>query len=241
MNSADFAHLYSEFVLSSAEGFTMIADDAGGHLIPSNNHRNKTADAAQTRQNVMENYRTAFAGALSKGMSLMFDEPQGYALKYAHSVTNLANSTSGYIGFSEEIPFVQMVLSGKVNYAGEPLNLAMNMHTSLLKMVEFGEIPYFKLSELKEEVRSLPPVFNENYSINYSYHKNILREVYDFSRQYRLATENAKIIRHERIKKNIYMTEYSNGTMVYVNYGSDEYSAGEITVPPLSYGIGGKS
>lgn len=241
LNSTDFVRLYSEFVISSAQGFVMIADDTGAHLLASNNHRNKTAVLAQTRQKVMESYLTAFESSLSKGMSLMFDDPQGYALKYAHSVTDLANSTSGYIGFSEEVPFVQMVLSGKVNYAGEPLNLVMNMHTSLLKMVEFGEIPYFKLSELKEDLRTLPPVFNENYSINYSYYKSKISDIYDFAEQYRLATENAKIIRHEKIRKNIYVTEYSNGTEIYVNYGSAEYSAGELTLPPQSYGIGGES
>lgn len=241
LNSNKFASYYSAFTGSVTGIFSMIADDTGANLLPSDNHRNTNDEYAVSRQDVMENYFGAFNSALSDNVSLMFDDPRGYALDCAHTVTNLPGSTSGYKGFSEEIPFVQMVLSGKVNYTGEPLNLAMDMQRSLLKMIEYGEIPYFQLSELTDKLHFLPTRFNENYSINLSYYLDKIEDISEFSRPYIDAVKGSRIIRHERIDDNIYLSEYSNGTIVYVNYGSDQYLADEITVLPRNYRIGGKS
>ena len=49
------------------------------------------------------------------------------------------------------------------------------------------------------------------------------------------------MIKHERIEENIYMVEYSNGVKIYINYGSNEYSNGNIKILPENYLIGGES
>ena len=46
-----------------------------------------------------------------------------------------------------------------------------------------------------------------------------------------------RIIGHERLADadEVTMTVYADGTRVYVNYGSDDYAEGGITVPARDY------
>jgi hypothetical protein len=43
------------------------------------------------------------------------------------------------------------------------------------------------------------------------------------------------IIGHERLQKGIYRTTYENGAQVIVNYTSERYSDGTISVPPSDF------
>ena len=46
---------------------------------------------------------------------------------------------------------------------------------------------------------------------------------------------NQLIVGHEMIGANVAVTTYENGSRVYVNYGGEDYAAGQVTVPARSY------
>ena len=44
-----------------------------------------------------------------------------------------------------------------------------------------------------------------------------------------------KITGHERLTDDVAVTSYADGTKVYVNYGTNEYSSGTVSVPARDY------
>ena len=49
-----------------------------------------------------------------------------------------------------------------------------------------------------------------------------------------------QIVNHKQIAHRVTVTEYENGTRVYVNYSNADYAEGEITVPARSYIVAGR-
>jgi len=46
---------------------------------------------------------------------------------------------------------------------------------------------------------------------------------------------NALIMKHECIAPDVYRVQYDNGSVVYVNYGSEDAAADGLTVPAMDY------
>ena len=46
-----------------------------------------------------------------------------------------------------------------------------------------------------------------------------------------------RITGHERLDEEVTLTVYEDGTKVYVNYGSRDYSSGTVTVPARDYRV----
>lgn len=158
-----------------------------------------------------------------------------YALAFADSLSDIPLRSSGKYIFNEEVPFLQMVLSGAVQYSGEALNLSDNYRESLLKCIELGAIPHFELmaAENTELVNSL----EDRYSVNYDMWSEDLKEACEISRECQTAIDGSRIIDHSS-NGSLTCTTYENGVRIYVNYAdsSVETSGGE-TVQPRSYTI----
>lgn len=239
LNSEKFGSLLEKFAKSVKGSVNAISDNSSGWLLPSNNHRSNLTNTKPTdRQAVLEDYKNSYETVKKEGIALSFNGASGYAFPYADTVTKLPNDAVGYRYFDEQIPFVQMVLSGKVNYASGPMNLSVAHDIDLLKMVEFGEIPYYSLSELNDEVKNLAVYFNENYSINYSYHKAEIFENSRFLQEFYDQTKGAVMVFHQKVQDGVYRVVYSNQAAVYINYTEKafEISPGN-TVDGLSYTV----
>lgn len=239
LNSKKFVSFLEHFASSVKDYVGAVSDNSSGWLLPSNNHRSNITKTEPTdRQAVLDDYRDGYDNLKQTGLHLSFSAPSGYVFPYADTVMELPNDTAGYRYFDEQVPFVQMVLSGKVNYTAGPMNLSVAHDIDLLKMTEFGEIPYYSLSELNDKVKGLAVYFNENYSINYSYHKGQIFENNRFLQEFYDKTENAVMIAHKKLQDGVYQVTYSNQVIVYVNYTETVFDIGNgNSVDARSYKI----
>ena len=95
--------------------------------------------------------RAGAAGAFQSGLralrqdfdAVMVDGANMYALPYATDVLGIPLTSSRYTLFTEEVPYLQMVLSGLVYAAGTPVNFEEDPESVLLQCLQYGTYPQF--------------------------------------------------------------------------------------------------
>lgn len=170
----------------------------------------------------------------SLGYTLQVDGGNALVLPYVSSILNMPQTGSGFNITDEEIPFLQLVLHGFVDYAGEPINLAVDPTESILRAAQTASGLYFLL--IWEDPSILKGTeYAHLLSVEWDYWYPKAVELY---RQYNatlgdLAGE--RIESHERIGSDLTITWFANGDGVVVNFGETDAVVGGMVVPPKSY------
>lgn len=181
--------------------------------------------------------RNSTAEILSKQLSsvaankkLMVDRGNLYSVKYADAVVDLP-SESSYENreLCESVPFVQAVYHGFFDYSLSSINGAKGSETMFLRTVEYGGVPYFEWYYADSSTEESKDKYCYTNSINEAqlYYQRMSSSLSDL--------RNARITAHEKVKKNVYMTEYEGSTKVYVNYNKTAVTVSGVTIEPRSF------
>jgi hypothetical protein len=157
-----------------------------------------------------------------KTSSVMMSAPFDYALKYANFAVNvpLESSLLGYYDYS--IPFYQLVVSGLFDYAGPAINYDSehSMKWYLLKSLETGSNLNFIISY--EDTRVLLETdYTMYYNAYYANWKSNIIYMNDVLNNAKI--HNALLVGHKILQDNVYQVEYSNGTVLIINYNNTVY------------------
>lgn len=131
---------------------------------------------------------------------VMTDAGNAYTWQYADHILNVALDSSRFINTSQAIPFVGMVLHGSVEFAGEPLNTAGDIDYEILKMIENGASPYFKLSYRNAEKLKEDMALSQYYSVRYDIWKEDLIKYYNEINEALKDVQTATIENHEFVE-----------------------------------------
>lgn len=171
---------------------------------------------------------------------LLVDGGNGYALPHVSHVYNAPMKCTFYDIEDEDVPFYQILLHGYVSYSTEPMNLSSNPQNLVLKAVETGSslsacLMYAENHALTDT--NLEYVFSGNYET----WMEMLCEAYERVTPVLREVAQATIVGHECLLKDVYKTQYSNGSVVYVNYSGKDVQADGYTIPAKDFvHIGGK-
>lgn len=151
-----------------------------------------------------------------QNLSLLSDQAFAHALPYVDHIINAPLYSNEFNITKQTVPFYQMVVHGFVNYTGPPINLNPSRR-EMLRLIEYGAYPLFTLSfndasELKHSY------YNDLYSVSY---KNWLDTAVDIYHEFSLLYTDIggqKMILHEELMDNVYLTLYKNGVGIIVNY-----------------------
>jgi hypothetical protein len=157
-----------------------------------------------------------------------------YALKYASDIKNIDYRGSNNIIFNESIPFLPLVLNGKVSYSYEPYNLSYDKTLLRLKIAETGADVYFKLSYNDQSIFK-DTQFNNLYSTQYSLYKDDATKLYNELNTKLKDVKNSKIVNHEKLAENVFKTDFENGNSVITNYSVSDYKYKNIVVPKQDF------
>lgn len=196
-------NVLSKFRDYSFSGFSL--NDVGSLLY------SDFSDSGFLRQEAAEIIKSSIS-TLSTGKKTMAVFGNFYMLKNIDSIINLplsakAANSGAYIS----VPFVQLVLHGIVNYAGEPINTRSNPEETLLKHIEYGACPHFSWNYNSRGIEENDLYFYDN-TINYA------AEFYTTSNELLNDLRDARITDHYEVQDGVFCTEYDTGTMIYVNY-----------------------
>jgi len=167
--------------------------------------------------------------------NVMVDTANLYSIGYADDIINVPYKGNDYFICDEEIPLYQMIIHGCVDYSSELLNDENEYHNDelILHLLETGSAPHFQItwnpaSDMKDTA------LNRYYSTTFNTVKTNAAQVYFEVNDVLKNVTNAQIVNHE-IKGDARVITYSNGVVIYVNYGDTEVKINGVTVPAKSY------
>ncbi len=158
-----------------------------------------------------------------------------YLLNVADWLRDIPMSSSGYTFSDESVPFYQMVVHGSIPYSAKPFNHFYDQEKEKLQTIEYGCIPMYKLTY--NDSSTLRKLFND-FTTPYADAKDSILETYqEFSGK--LASLTTKyMVAHERLTDDVVRVEYSDGTLLYINYADAPYTTDTgVTIPAKDYVI----
>ena len=159
--------------------------------------------------------------SISKNSRINMENPNIYAAAFADSITGAPMGSSGCDLFSEDVPFWQIVMSAFSEYSGNILNLGFDK-ADILKLIETGTSPRFGFVAAGSKI-PISTGLSENYSADFGVWKNKAAETYSLISSATAITGGSTIENHRRISDCVYLTEFANGSQIYVNYGNESF------------------
>ena len=163
-----------------------------------------------------------FNNAVDKGLGIMINGGNDYAVRSADFITNIPLHGNKYAIIDAFVPFYQIALHGYVNYAGNPINLAYEKDQLILESAEAGAGLQFSFMNSKSE-RLQETNYTEYYASNFDSWKEKFEEIYNEYNSKMAPVMNSPIVGHEFVGENVTKTTFENGYEVYVNFGYANY------------------
>ena len=189
-----------------------------------------------TREKAMSNIENAFSYLNSKGM-VNADQPSKYLWEYVDRYFNIPVSDSQHLIEEEEIPLLQMVLSGCMELYAPYSNFSFYDQDSVLKMIDFNVYPSFVLSKESSHLLSYTNSANY-YSTEYSLYKDMIKEIYTQVDNSLGKVINADWINRTKLDNGLIVNEYSNGKKIVINYSDSPLTYnGTVSVPAQGFEV----
>lgn len=160
------------------------------------------------------------------GIEMAFNNANAYVLPYASLVTDVPTHSSGYDLFSRDIPFYQAVLHGYVPYTTKALAQTADPEAAYLAAVETGtELSYIGIYE--ESSVLFDTAYDYMYGSNYKLWQEKAAAQYAKYMPLLKKICKATVVAHEQVEGyDAYLTKYSDGTQVVVNYEDEAITVG---------------
>ena len=162
-----------------------------------------------------------------------------YAAFYAGAATDVSITSSMYDIEKRGIPFWQLVFHGSLPYSSEASNLAGDKALYDLKAVEYGCRLHYTLMGSSDEALLGQTMQEKYHSLSYENWIDAISEQYLSCKDFWSRTTGVKMISHEAIADDVYLTRYENGSFSVVNYGDKAYVGKNYTVAPYDYYLKG--
>lgn len=121
------------------------------------------------------------------------------------------------------IPFVELVLHGIADYTFEPINTSTDTDAAFLKCMEYGALPSFEWYYTDTESAELDAIYKYENSLS------VASDLYTRASVMN-STRSSRISSHTVLQDGVYLTEYSNGVKVYVNYNDKPLEVNDIYI-----------
>ena len=157
-----------------------------------------------------------------------------YMLGGTSVLFELPNTSSTHYMTDESIPFYQMVVHGLIGYSGEAINQSGDPQRSLLNAVEYGAGLFYRWM-YADDIEMYDNYYEDMYALNYVSWLDNAIESYNRYNEELGHTAQLVMTNHKRLSEDLSLTEYEDGTQVYVNYSDSEITVDGVTVPANDY------
>jgi hypothetical protein len=173
----------------------------------------------------------ALANAAEKTDSLLLDGAFAYGFPYADAISNVPVYSSQFDVEDETIPFYQLVMSGTAQLYGAPMNDNGNLREALLRCVEYGVSPSFRLMAAKPSALQ-DTDYQHYFSASYTDWKDVILSM---SAELADASLGQRLVNHEKLGDGLYASTFADGSVIYVNYGSKTARVGSVQIPAMDF------
>ncbi len=224
---------YEKFFRSLTESckkndLSMLCLDSFGTKLNSDFDEKKSSNRVQTRIRLESLLKS------NKDIRLSFNGANAYILPYASMISDLPLTNSEYPGESASVPFLQLVVSGCMDYESQALNLMNDIPTQLLYCIASGTSPKFMLAY--DNVAKLKLTnYTNYYAISFGVLKDDVLKYGKYVNKALAATDGTALTSNDRLADGVTVSRFENGAVIYVNTSDQNYSAGGVTVKAKSY------
>lgn len=173
------------------------------------------------------------------GKKLMTASANAYSFAYSSDIINVPLSHNEYAIVDANIPLYQMILHGCISYSTDLLNFddSEDMTKTVLQMIETGTSPHYVFT-MENSSRMKNTGMNRYYATTYETWKGEAEEIYNRVNEVLQNVSAAEIVNHE-ISGDLRKVTYSNGVVIYINYGDEAQTMDGVAVPAMSYEMEG--
>ena len=165
-----------------------------------------------------------------------------YSAVRSDLVVSMDITGNGYNLIDRQVPFYQIALHGLVDYTAEPLNEAENYEKLVLRSVETGAGLYYRFLEMDyEDLKDSKYTWDHYrlYSCHFADWQEELLALYNRLDKELGHTFALEIADHSYLTEDVTVTEYADGTLVYVNYSISPYTVDGVTIPAENFTVVG--
>ncbi len=162
----------------------------------------------------------ALAGTKSQ---FLVNGGNAYSFDEATFIANAPSSSSRYLNHSYSVPFYQIVLHGLIPMSTSAINYASNTRDAFLFAVETGSnLKWDWTASNQDEL--VETSFNHMTGTDYDKWIDVAVEQYRDIQGFLKSVSNQSIVGHERISDDQVKVTWSNGIVVFVDYGNATWS-----------------
>lgn len=191
------------------------------------------------RSETVLQWKKLFADTKEKGIPVAVEGTNKYTFKDADYLFSVPLSSFGLAITDESVPFVQMVISGMIPYSSNAGNLTHDLEIQKLQWIEYGALPYFRLT-YEDAVLLKETDYNGLFSSTFDKWEERVVEVYTEFKENFSSVYGLQMTLHEVLDDGVVQIGYEDGTMIYLNYNSEDYKAEDFIIPAKSYYITGR-
>ena len=224
----DYINAFSKYELTG----TSLRDM--GNFLASDRRRTGVIHREQAKYVTVHNMEKLY----DEGKPLMITGGNMYALRYTSDLINMPLTHNALFVVDEEIPFYQMIIHGRVDYAGMPINLSADFDKDdlIIRLIEFGASPHFTFTyESANEMKYTGA--NWMYSTRYENWSATAAEIYHAVNDALGPVSGAEIVSHEIIPGGLRVITYSNGVQLIINRSQQEQTLDGLTIPAVGYEV----
>ncbi len=166
--------------------------------------------------------------------SVLTNSPYGFAIPYSDYITDVPFETTRYAILDYQIPLLQLIISGKVDYSTISLNTdyERSVDYNFLKAIETGSNLKYTLSfdssqELKET--------EYNYYISTQYTNWLTRIEEQVKELDEIGVHSGYLVSHELIDNDVVKVTYSHGLEIIINYNLSDVTINGEVIEATSY------
>jgi hypothetical protein len=173
---------------------------------------------------------------LNNGYKINAYAPNQYLWSYVDRFLNTPVFSTQYIIETDNVPFLQMVLSGSMELYAPYSNFSFYTDKDCLRMIDFNVYPSFLLSH--ESSHYLAPTNSANfYSTEYNLYKELIQKIYSMVNSALSQVADTKWINREVLENGIVLNTYENGVQILINYTDNPFRYRDEEVKALSYSV----
>lgn len=172
----------------------------------------------------------------AQSAGLMLEGANDYAAVWASHLVETSSHNSGYDLEDESVPFYQMVFHGYVSYSLGATNLSSNPSEQTLRCIEYGAYPMFSLvgQNVDELIGSR---MDSLYSGDAKLWMDFMAVQYGQVNEALQGVQDSTIVDHQILTEDVRQITYSNGTVIYVNYGTSAVTYMGSEIPAQGYAV----
>lgn len=185
---------------------------------------------------VTMNMYTDIFGTLQEEVDQIMYKPNDYLLNETSAYLDIPMNASGYLYFTDTVPFLQLLLDGYVDYYTPYLNFSSNPREDLLRTIEYGAFPSYIVTNTSAYHLDDTPS-GDIYSSEYSIWKDKIVKDASFIQETLKPVIDAVIVDRVILSEGISEIKYSNGINIYVNYTDVDYKVDGLLVKAQDFSI----